>query len=217
MDTYRIVLADDHMMFRKGIRKILEGVGDIKVVGEAKDGIELLNILKKEIPDMVILDVPMPNLQGIEATQVIKMVNPEIKVLILSENKGRSNVHQAISAGAEGYLLKEDGDTELISAIEKIKSGKNYISPLLPGDLMNGFSMIFRDYNALCDSLTPRESEIVKWIAQGKTSKEIANMLFISVRTVESHRLNIMRKLNVKNTPELVRYAMLKEFVSEER
>lgn len=214
MDTYRIVLADDHMMFRKGVRKILEGVSDIRVVGEAKDGIELLSVLKKEMPDMVILDIPIPNLRGIEATQVIKMINPEIKILVLSEHKGRSYVHQAISAGAEGYLLKEDGDGELLSAIERIKSGKNYISPLLPVDLLDGFSVIFRDYNTLGDSLTPRESEIVKLIAQGKTSKEIASMLFISVRTVESHRLNIMRKLNVKNTPELVRYAMLKEFVS---
>jgi DNA-binding NarL/FixJ family response regulator len=212
MDTYRVVLADDHAMFRKGIKKILESAGNIEVVGEAKDGIELLKILREKTPHMVILDVPMSNFRGIEATQVIKTINPEIKVLVLAEQKGRSQVHQAISAGAEGYLLKEDKDTDLLLAIEKIRMGKNYLSPLLPTDLAEACSPMLAEHGLLDDGLTPRENEILSLIAEGKTNKEIAHMLFLSVRTVECHRLKIMRKLNVRNASELVRYFLLRGF-----
>lgn len=135
MGPYRIVLADAHVMFRQGIKNILEKAKDLEIVRETGDGLKLLELLKKEPADMVILDISMPNLQGIEATREIKMILPDVKVLILSMHRDKEYVYHAISAGAEGYLLKEDADTELFAAIEKIRQGEHYISPLLSGDL----------------------------------------------------------------------------------
>ena len=215
MNTYRVVLADDHAIFRKGIRKVLESTGNIEVVGEAQDGMGLLKLMREQTPHMVILDVPMPDFRGIEIAQVIKTINPEVKVLILAEYKSRSQVHQAVSVGADGYLLKEDKDTELLLAIEKIRMGKSYLSPLLPADLVDVCSPLFSEHDLLTSALTPRESEIMQLVAQGNTSKQIAKLLSLSVRTVECHRSRIMCKLNVRNASELVRYATLKEFKGE--
>jgi DNA-binding NarL/FixJ family response regulator len=216
--TYRIVLADDHLMFRRGIRKILEAMNDIEIVGEAEDGISLVNLLKTVSPHMVIIDQPMGNLWGGEATRLIKMIKRDIKVMILSAVKARGQLHQAISAGADGYLLKDDGDIELLLAIERIRKGKAYVSPILSAEPVDEASQKHPgDHERFTDPLTPREGEIIKLIAEAKTSKEIARMLCISVRTVECHRLNIMRKLNLRNTSGLVRYAMLKEFASTAR
>ena len=132
MDTYRIVLADDHVMFRQGIKNILKGAKDLEVVGEAGDGLKLLEFLKKITPDMVILDISMPNLRGLEATREIKIISPDTKVLILTMHKDKEYVYHAISAGAEGYLLKEDADTELFAAVEKIRQGGSlHITPLI--------------------------------------------------------------------------------------
>ena len=137
MNLYRIVLADDHVMFRQGIKNILEGAGDLEVIGEASDGLKLLELLKKVTPDMVILDISMPNLRGLEATREIKIIAPDVKVLILSMHRDKEYVYYAISAGAEGYLLKEDADTELFAAIEKIRENGLYLSPLLSGELIH--------------------------------------------------------------------------------
>ena len=135
MSPYRIVLADDHAMFRQGIKNILEGAEEMEVVGEADDGLKILELLQKVTPDMVILDISMPNIRGLEATKEIKAISSDVKVLILTMHKDKEYVYYAISAGAEGYLLKEDADTELFSAIEKIRKGGHYISPLLSGEL----------------------------------------------------------------------------------
>jgi DNA-binding NarL/FixJ family response regulator len=134
MHPYCIVLADDHIMLRQGLKRIIMEVDDIEVVGEASDGLELLDLLKKLAVHMVILDISMPNLRGIEATREIKMIHHDVKVLILTMHKNKEYLYHAISAGAEGYLLKEDADTELITAIEMIRRGGNYISPLLFGE-----------------------------------------------------------------------------------
>ena len=135
MSPYRIVLADDHAMFRQGIKNILEGAEEMEVVGEADDGLKILELLQKVTPDMVILDISMPNIRGLEATKEIKAISSDVKVLILTMHKDKEYVYYAISAGAEGYLLKEDADTELFAAIEKIRKGGHYISPLLSGEL----------------------------------------------------------------------------------
>ena len=135
VNPYRIVLADDHAMFRQGIKNILEGTEDLEVVGESGDGLNLLELLIKATPDMVILDISMPNLGGLEATREIKTISPDVKVLILTMHRDKEYVYHAISAGAEGYLLKEDADTELFAAVEKIRHGERYISPLLSGKL----------------------------------------------------------------------------------
>lgn len=216
MDGYRIVIADDHVLFRQGIKKILEEMDDIEIVGEANDGLELLNLLKKLTPHMVILDISMPNLRGIEATHEIKVINPAIKILILTMHKSKDYLYHAISAGAEGYVLKEDADTDLFSAIESIRKGKTYISPILSEELTDDLVQVCRGKHKIpSDHLTPREREVIKLVAEGKTNKEIAHLLFVSVRTVEKHRANIMKKAKLKTTSELIRYAIEKGYTSD--
>jgi DNA-binding NarL/FixJ family response regulator len=215
MHPYRIVLADDHIMLREGLKRIIKEVDDIEVVGEASDGLELLDLLKKLAVHMVILDISMPNLRGIEATREIKMIRPDVKVLILTMHKNKEYLYHAISAGAEGYLLKEDADTELITAIERIQRGGNYISPLLFEELTIDDMVKTRlgKHKPPLESLTTREREILKLIAEGKSNKEIADLLFISIRTVEHHRANLMEKLNLKKTADVVKYAIYKGYI----
>ena len=215
MDTYHIVLADDHLMFRQGIKKILEEHDDLKIVGEANDGLELLDLLKKITPHVVILDISMPNIRGIEATKEIKMIAPDINIVILTMHKSKEYLYHCLKAGAQGYLLKEDADTELYTAIKKVIKGDFYISPILSEALRDDFVQIcLGDQKLFAGRLTSREREVTKLIAEGKTNKEIANLLFISIRTVENHRANIMKKLKLRNTPELVKYAIRKKYVS---
>ena len=216
MGRYRIVLADDHVLLRTGLKSILGKAAGLEVVGEAGDGLEVLNLLNRLKADMIILDISMPNLRGIEAIHEIKAIHPGLKTLILTMHKDKEYLHQAIQAGAEGYLLKEDADTELFSAIETIREGKIYVSPHLASDLVDDWAKIRRgDAHPVSktDRLTTREKEVLKLIAEGKSSKEIAEMLSISVRTVEHHRANIMTKLHLKKTADLVKYALLKGYV----
>jgi len=220
VSLYKIVLADDHVMFRRGVKKIIQGMAEVEVVGEAGDGLELLELLKKNIPHMVILDISMPNLRGLEATREIKAIHPEVKILILTMHKDKEYLYHAFSAGAEGFLLKEDADTELHAAIEKLKKGGTYISPLLSSQLTD-LLMERSRYGvgqplAPREPLTTREREIIKLIAEGKSSKEIGELLFISNRTVQHHRANIQRKLNIKKTADLVKYAIQKGYTSPE-
>ncbi|MFI5329936.1 MAG: response regulator [Desulfobaccales bacterium] len=217
---YSILLADDHVMFRRGVRRIIQSIGDVEVVGEASDGFQLLELLKKTSPQLVILDISMPNLRGLEATWEIKNINPAVKVLILTMHKDNEYVDYAFSAGAEGYLLKEDADSELLLAIDTLRKGRTYISPLISTKLADRFVQKFRHAMKLSDSprelLTIRERQIIKLIAEGKTSKESADLLFISSRTVHTHRANIMRKLNIKKTVGLVKYAIQKGYSLQE-
>jgi len=204
MGRYRIILADDHALIRRGIRKIIEEVADLEVVGEAGNGIELLLLLNTVVPDMVILDISMPNMRGIEAISEIKVKCPDVKVLILSMHK--EYLYHALSAGANGYLLKEDAEKDLFTAIENIRHERIYLSPSLRGELLE-------DRAHTAEPLTVREREVLKLIAEGKTNKEIAELLFISVRTVERHRSSIMDKLNLKNSADLIKYAIQKGYI----
>jgi len=215
MGPYRIVLADDHAMLRQGLKRILaEGV-DLEIAGEAGDGIELLGLLKKVVPHLVILDISMPNLGGIEAVYEIKRINPNIKILMLTMHKDEEYLHPAISAGADGYLLKEDAVQDLFSAIEKIRCGSMYISPSLSERITTDWVKLHRgDRKPFIESqpLTTRKREIIKLIAEGKSSREIADMLCISIRTVDHHRAGIMRRLRLRKTADLVRYAIQKGY-----
>jgi len=216
MDSYRIILADDHVLFRQGLRRILEEKADLEVVGEAGDGLDLLNLLKEVHPHMVILDISMPNLRGIEATHEIKAILPALKVLILTMHKDEEYLSQAISAGVDGYLLKEDADRELYSAIEKIRQGRMYIPPSLSDNLAEQWVKTNQGKGKISfgpDVLTVREREVLKLTAEGKSSREIADLLFISVRTVEHHRANFMEKLNLKKNVDLVKYAIRKGYI----
>ena len=217
-NRYRIVLADDHQMFRRGVKRIIQENPELEVVGEASDGLQLLEIVKQSPPDMVIVDVSMPNLRGLEATREIKMTHPQVKVIILTMHKDKEYLYHALSAGAEGYLLKEDADVELFAAINAIRQGGSYISPLLAPQLTDIFLERQRpgegEGKFSTEILTIREREIIKLIAEGKSSRDIASLLYISSRTVQHHRANLMKKLNLKKTADLVKYAIQKGYTS---
>ncbi|MGO8990286.1 MAG: response regulator [bacterium] len=216
MTPYHIVLADDHVLVRQGLKRILEGMAGLEVVGEASDGLDLLDLLSRVTPDMVILDIFMPNLRGIEAIHEIKKIHPDVRVLILTMHKDKEYLYLALSAGAKGYLLKEDADKELFSAIEKVRQGKTYISPYFSEEVVDDLVQIGRaDGKAIfeIDPLTSREREVLKLIAEGKSSKEIGALLFISVFTVNNHRASIMEKLNLNKATDLVKYAIRKGYI----
>lgn len=212
---YRVILADDHVLVRRGLKLILEENSNLEIAAEVGDGLELLSVLQKINPDLIILDVSMPNLRGIEAIPEIRRIRPNAKVLMLTMHKEEDYLYQAISAGANGYLLKEDAEKELFSAIEHIKNGKIYISPGLADQSMQNWARLRRgeDDSQHGESLTVREREILKLIAEGKSNKEIGDLLFISVRTVERHRANMMSKLSIRKTAELVQYALRKHYI----
>jgi len=215
-DACRIILADDHVMFRQGIKNILEKKKGFEVIGETGDGFHLLDLLEDMTPDLVILDISMPGLRGIEAARQIKKGFSGVKVLILSMHRDKQYVRSAISAGVEGYLLKEDADTELFAAIEKLRQGGRYLSPLLHGELTDELFQVEQKEQIVQESepLTMREREVLKLIADGISNREIGDLLFISVRTVENHRANIMKKLNIKSTAGLIKYAIHKGYNS---
>lgn len=203
MNPYTLVLADDHAMFRKGVKKILTGIDDLEVIGEAGDGLELLALLKEFSPHMIILDIAMPNLRGLEATREIKQIYPKIKILLLTMHKKREFIAQAMTAGADGYLLKEDADTELLQAIKTIRQGHKFFSSLLSSELADLVKA-----KSQRSPLTLREREVIKLLAEGKSSREAADFLNISVFTVRRHRESIRRKLNLKKMADLIKYAI---------
>ncbi len=216
MAPYSIILADDHVLVRQGLRRILEGTDDLEVVGEANDGLDLLQLLKHVTPQMVILDIFMPNLRGIEAITEIKTMQPAVKILILTMHRDKEYLYLALSAGAKGYLLKEDAARDLFSAIAEVRQGKTYISPYFSDTVINDVVQIVKGNAKVifeADPLTSREREVLKLVAEGKSSKEIANLLFISVFTVNNHRASIMDKLNLNKATDLVKYAIRKGYI----
>jgi len=215
MRPYRVILADDHVLLRQGVKKILESVSDLMVVAEVGDGLELLKVMNTQEADMIILDISMPNLRGIEVAAEIRKVRPHMKILVLTMHKESEFLRQAISAGVDGYLLKESADTELFSAIAKIRQGKMYVSSSLSEEFLDSWSRMQRGEGALSESeaLTTREKEVLKMIGEGHSSRTIGDLLCISVRTVERHRANIMEKLNLRKTADLVRYALRKGYL----
>ncbi|MBI5117268.1 response regulator transcription factor [Candidatus Poribacteria bacterium] len=215
MASYHIVLADDHAIFRHGLRRILAEDADLEVIGEAKDGLELLTLLNKLSPDLVILDISMPNLGGIEAIHRIKAMRPDVKILMLTMYDRKEYLYEAITAGADGFSLKQGADKDLFNAIAAIRQGNTYVSPLLSKIVQESLFEALRGRKTGESSsllLTQREKEILKLVAEGRSSREVADLLFISDRTVDWHRANIMKKLGLKNTAELVKYAMNAEF-----
>ena len=216
MNPYQIILADDHLMFRNGIKRIIEDSPNLAVIGEADDGLQLLELLKKTKPDMVILDISMPKLRGLETSRELKTLYPDIKVLILTMHRNKEYLVQALSAKADGYLLKEDTDRQLIAAIESIQGGKIFLSPLMSEDLsQNLLGFIENGDRSLDQTLSTREKEVLTLLAGGKSSKEIADLLFISTRTVEHHRASINKKLKINNIVDLVKYAIRKGYTSQ--
>jgi DNA-binding NarL/FixJ family response regulator len=210
----RVVVADDHVLFRQGMKKLLEEMPGVEVIGEAGDGLELLNLLKELDPDIALVDISMPNIRGIEAAHEIRSLYPHTKVLILTMHRGKEYLYHAISAGAHGYLLKEDSDIELFSAIETIRDGGIYVSQSLSGEMVGDLSRLIQGKaKAIGECLSNRETEVMKLISEGKTNIEIGELLSISPRTVETHRAHILEKLKLKGTADIVRYAIEKGIV----
>ncbi len=211
---YQVLLADDHVLIRHGIKKIIESEPAFEVIGQVGDGLELLNMMREVTPDIVLLDISMPNLRGIEAIGEAKKICPGVKIVILTMHKSKQYLCHAISAGADGYVLKEDSDSELLTAIEQVLKGKIFVSPVLSKELSSAdVEACRKKKNFPAESLTPRERQVLKMVAEGKTSRDIAELLSISTRTVEHHRANLLRKLNISNTADLIKYAIRKGYV----
>jgi two-component system response regulator NreC len=201
----RILLADDHALVRQGFRMILEAQPDMEIVGQAGNGREAVELAEKLHPDVVGMDVAMPELNGTEATRRLTASLPRTRVLALSMHKDSVYVREILRAGARGYLLKDSGDTDLVAAVRAIAKGEGYISPAVSDAVLSDYRKHVTDP---LDLLTGREREVLQVIAEGKTNKEIATSLNLSVYTVEAHRGRIMEKLNLHSTGELVRFAL---------
>jgi len=216
MRKVRVLLADDHQLMRSGIRLMLEREPDMSVVGEASDGREAVALAKSLRPDIVIMDIGMPSLNGIEAAGQMTQENPELAIMIVSMHADETYVLRALKAGARGYLLKDSAEADLIKAVHVVARGKSFFSPAVSKVLLDDYVRKLKRSGTddAYDLLTPREREVLQLIAEGKSNKEIANLLNLSVYTVESHRSNLMEKLNLRGLPELVLYAVRKGIIS---
>ncbi len=201
----RILLADDHAVVRQGFHMILAGQPDMEIVGEAGNGREAVELAEKLHPDVVVMDVAMPELNGIEATRRLGTSTPHTRVLALSMHKDSVYVREILRAGARGYLLKDAVDSDLLAAVRAVSKGEGYLSPAISDAVLSDYR---RHVTNPIDLLTSREREVLQMIAEGKTNKEIATVLNLSVYTVDAHRGRIMEKLNLHSTTELVKFAI---------
>jgi DNA-binding NarL/FixJ family response regulator len=217
MNVTRVLLADDHVLVRAGIRTLLEKIPNVEVVGEASSGREALEMVKTRLPNLVLMDVAMAELGGLEALPRITKDFPGVKVLILSAHANEEYVIRALRTGAAGYMLKDAATTELELAVTSVAEGKTYLSPSISKTVISSYLDRVGDQISPLEQLTSRQREILQLIAEGKNTKEIASDLNISVKTVESHRLQLMDRLHIHDIPGLVRYAIRSGLVSAER
>lgn len=216
MKSIRILLADDHTVIRSGLRVLLERQSEFRVVAEAADGRQAVDLVERERPDVVIMDLAMPNLNGIEAARQISARHPKVAVVVLSMHSDESYVLRALKAGARAYLLKDAAEHELIHAVHAVHAGKSFFSPQISGMLQEDYvrQLKHRGVEDTYDLLTPREREVLQLLAEGKSNKDVANGLNLSLYTVETHRGNILQKLNLHSVPELILYAVRKGVIS---
>jgi len=212
----KILLADDHAVVRKGLRYLLETQGQHTVIGEAADGREAVRLCSEMKPDVVVMDIAMPGLNGIDATAQILKENPDIAVVILSMHSDESYILRALTSGAKGYLLKDSAEEDLVKAIETVASGRPFFSPVIAQAMLDDYvrQLQMRGVQDSYDLLTDREKEVLQMLAEGKSNKEVATILNLSPYTVETHRNRIMQKLNLHNTAELVLYAVRKKLIT---
>lgn len=204
----RVVVADDHAIVREGVHQLLSQQPDIEVVGEAADGLQALDLARKLKPDLVVMDIGMPGMNGLEATRALKAEQPQTNVLVLTMQEGEDYFFRLLQAGAAGYVLKGAGSGELLSAIRAVQQDGVYLNPAMTRRVLRDVLNRPQPDTAARDPLTPREHEVLKLIAEGKTNREIANELILSLNTVQTHRLHLMEKLNLHNRAELVKYAI---------
>jgi two-component system, NarL family, response regulator NreC len=211
-----ILIADDHGIIRAGLKLLLERDPGMEVVGEASDGREAVRLAAELQPDIVIVDIGMPLLNGIDATAQILRENPKVGAIILSMHADESYIMRALNAGAKGYLLKDSADDDLIRAVRTVAEGRPFFSPVIAQTLLEDYVRLMREHR-VTDSyelLTEREREVLQLLAEGKSNKEVATVLGLSPYTVESHRNNLMQKLNLHNTADIVLYAVRKAIIS---
>ena len=214
----RILLADDHRIVRQGLRSLLEAEADFEVVAEAENGRQAIEMAEELAPDVVVMDVGMPEMNGVEATRRVVVNNPQVKVVALSMHSDRRFVAEMLKAGAAGYLLKDGAFEELVGAIRTVAAGRTYLSPRIADVVVEGY---LRNQAAPSEptayaKLSPREREVLQLLAEGKATKEAAAALHLSVKTVETHRRQIMEKLNLYSVAELTKYAIREGLTSLE-
>jgi two-component system response regulator NreC len=210
----RILLADDHTILREGIRSLIESEPDMSVIGEANDGHTAVKLAIQLKPDIILMDLAMPLLNGLEATRQIKKQNPQAKILILTMHENEEYIRQVLIAGAMGYILKDAAARELLGAIRSVYKGEVVLSPAITRLVVSDY-LRWGDISPIepSDGLTDREREILQLIAEGYTNKQIAQILSISIKTVQAHRLNLMKKLDLHDRGELIKYAIQKKII----
>jgi DNA-binding NarL/FixJ family response regulator len=212
----RILIADDHGIVRKGLRLQLEQNENFEVLGEASDGREAVRLAEELLPDVVIMDIAMPNLNGIQATTQLVKKNPQIGVIILSMYSDETYLTRTLAAGAKGYLLKDNADVDLARAVQVVAEGKPFFSPAIADTLLEDYmrQLQQRGLQDSYDLLTEREKEILQLLAEGRSNKEVASFLNLSINTIETHRTRIMQKLNLHSAADIVLYAVRKRIIS---
>ncbi len=217
MKPIRIVIADDHSLIRQGIKSIICQDREMQVVGEAANGQELLELLQRREADMVIMDISMPGMNGIEAMGRIRELYPHLLLLILTMHSNRQYFYHSIAAGAHGYLMKDDSDTELLSAICRVREGKTYVSPQLSSEVTDEMIASFRDQRRVpIVQLTEREKQVLQMVIKGYTSKQMAEVLCLSPRTIDHHRASLLKKFEMKSTVDLIKYVLRNSIVVPE-
>ncbi len=216
MNKVRILIADDHGIVRKGLRLQLEQYEEFQVVGEASDGREAVRLAEELSPDVIIMDIAMPNLNGIQATTQLVKKNPKLGVIMLSMHSDESYLTRTLTAGAKGYLLKDSADQDLYRAVQSVSEGKPFFSPTIAKTLLEDYmrQLQQRGLQDSYDLLTDREKEILQLLAEGKSNKEVAGQLNLSPSTVETHRTRIMQKLDLHSSADIVLYAVRKKIIS---
>ena len=214
MKPIRVLLADDHTLVRAGLRMLIEGLPNMEVVGEASDGLALLELAAKLQPQIVLMDIAMPGLNGLEATGRLTKNWPEMRVLILSMHQNAEYVRQALRQGAVAYLLKDAAPMELELALKAVLNGETYLSPAVSKGVVSDYVQRLRSEDHPADQLTPRQKEVLQLIAEGQSTKEIARRLDLSVKTVETHRTQLMKQLDLHEVAGLVRYAIRAGLIS---
>jgi DNA-binding NarL/FixJ family response regulator len=211
----RVLIVEDNRLLREGLKAILSDCSDIEIAGEACDGIEAVKKAKRLQPDLILLDLSMPRMNGFSVLQELKAYIPDIRILVITIHESEKYIREAFSAGADGYCIKNDSRQELLIAIHSTLAGKLYISPSIARAVLDGFLVKPVENGIETDwkKITQREKEILKLLAEGYTNKEISGMLYISVKTVEKHRANIMSKLKLHNVPKLTTLAIEKGLV----